>query len=84
MTLRAAVAGEITLDEALTAKHRLDGREVCLGGDIPYVDKMPEFLQSLLSRSLTIYMRAERLEQQLLAGERPAHPLDKLRQRLEG
>lgn len=84
MSLRAAVAGEITLEEALTAKRRLDGKEVCLGGDIPFVDKLPEFLQSLLSRSLAIYLRAERLEQKLLTGDQPRHPLDDLRQRLQG
>lgn len=84
MSLRAAAAGEITLEEALSAKRKLDGREVCLGGDIPYLDKMPEFLRFLLSRSLNIYQRAERLEQQLTSPAPPPNPLDNLMRRLQG
>jgi regulator of CtrA degradation len=67
--------GEMNLIEATRPDRRLGGRDLCLntqGDDDP---GMPEELRNLLARSLSLYRRIARLDEQ--AAERAA---DQLRQ----
>ncbi len=64
LTHRAVHAGEMNLIEATRPDRRLGGRELCLntqGDDDP---AMPEELRSLLARSLSLYRRIARLDEQ--------------------
>lgn len=73
LTHRAVHAGEMNLIEATRADRRLGGRELCLntqGDDDP---AMPEELRSLLARSLSLYRRIARLDEQ--AAQRAADQL---------
>jgi regulator of CtrA degradation len=75
LTHRAVHAGEMNLIEATRPDRRLGGRELCLntqGDDDP---AMPDELRSLLARSLSLYRRIARLDEQ--AAQRAS---DQLRQ----
>ena len=64
LTHRAVHAGEMNLVEATRPDRRLGGRDLCLntqGDDDP---GMPEELRNLLSRSLSLYRRIARLDEQ--------------------
>ncbi|WP_119302131.1 DUF1465 family protein [Dongia deserti] len=73
LTHRAVHAGEMNLVEATRPDRRLGGRELCLstqGDDDP---AMPDELRSLLARSLSLYRRIARLDEQ--AAQRAAEQL---------
>jgi regulator of CtrA degradation len=75
LTHRAVHAGEMNLIEATRPDRRLGGRELCLntqGDDDPV---MPDELRTLLARSLALYQRIARLDEQ--AAQRAS---DQLRQ----
>lgn len=64
LTHRAVHAGEMNLIEATRPDRRLGGRDLCLsthGDDDP---AMPEELRILLGRSLALYRRVARLDEQ--------------------
>ena len=63
---RAVVAGEISLDESVNPDNRLGGQEVCLTERSYTVDDLPKSLESLMDRSLNLYIRVSRLENQIL------------------
>lgn len=84
---RAAMAGEITAEEANSEQFRLSGQSVCLEHDPATLENVPDTLRGLLQRSYDLYRRVDRLEAQItrrLAGssdenghpeERPPHGL---------
>ncbi|HWA44806.1 MAG TPA: DUF1465 family protein [Hypericibacter adhaerens] len=59
---KAVHAGELTRDDAVKPEHRLGGRNVCeIEG--PWSELgLPQRLQALLSRSLSLYNRVARLD----------------------
>lgn len=70
--LRRAVAnGELSEDEAVTPENRLAGHGVCLPSIAPESEaQLPAPLISLLSRSLSLYRRIDRLDRSLPGTER--------------
>lgn len=73
LTHRAVHAGEMNLIEATRPDRRLGGRDLCLntqGDDDP---AMPDELRVLLARSLSLYRRIARLDEQ--AAQRAAEQL---------
>ena len=64
LTHRAVHAGEMNLIEATRPDRRLGGRELCLNTDGEDDVGMPEELRSLLGRSLSLYRRIARLDEQ--------------------
>ncbi len=75
LTHRAVHAGEMNLIEATRPDRRLGGRELCLNAQGDDDPGMPEELRTLLGRSLSLYRRVARLDEQ--AAQRAA---DQLRQ----
>lgn len=75
LTHRAVHAGEMNLIEATRPDRRLGGRELCLNAQGDDDPSMPEELRHLLHRSLSLYRRVARLDEQ--AAQRAA---DQLRQ----
>ena len=66
MMQRAVQEGEITVDDALAEPNRLSSEDVCLNilaGQDPVI---PKGLRSLLDRSLQLYVRVSRIEEQIL------------------
>lgn len=61
MVQKAVHAGEITPEEASAEEHRLGGQTVCLT-EAELLADLPPRLDSLLTRSLAIYRRIERLD----------------------
>ena len=68
MTQQAFYCGEITREEAADPKRRLGGQRICLDESLPGEGEMPPKLASLMERSLSLYLRAQRLDR-LAAGE---------------
>lgn len=66
MMQRAVHAGEIDADDALSEPNRLSGLEVCLDQTFGRDEVLPTGLRSLLERSLSLYQRIARLENQML------------------
>jgi regulator of CtrA degradation len=65
--IRKAVAnGEMSLEESLSARHRLDDIELCRGSDPRDLRKLPRSVIILSHQSLKIYQRALRLQDSLL------------------
>lgn len=66
---RAVSEGEMTADEAEKEKYRLGAREICRGSRAENLDVLPAKLLDLLSRSMNLYERVERLDQLLYGKE---------------
>ena len=66
MMQRAVHEGELEAEEALAAAHRLSGGEVCLDDTFSADTALPNGLRSLLDRSLSLYQRVARLEEQMI------------------
>jgi len=66
MTQRAVQEGEISSEEAMAEANRLSGTEVCLDESFSRDMALPGGLRSLLDRSLRLYTRIARLEEQML------------------
>ena len=66
MTQRAVMDGEITLEEALAEANLLSGTLACLDDSYAEDAALPGHLRRLLERSLSLYRRIARLEQQIL------------------
>src|SRR4029450_4207968 len=64
LTHRAVHAGEMDLIEATRPDRRLGGRELCLNTQGDEDPAMPEELRNLLARSLSLYRRIARLDEQ--------------------
>ena len=67
MLQRAVQDGEISAREACDEKNRLSGQSVCLDEGGIGDGEIPAGLQSLLSRSLSLYKRISRLEEMVVA-----------------
>lgn len=76
LTHRAVHNGEMSIDEAAKPERRLGGRELCSKDTTEATKVMPDELQRLLSRSLALYQRVARLDDQVgarvAAGPMPA------------
>ncbi|TAN45298.1 MAG: DUF1465 family protein [Rhodospirillales bacterium] len=66
MLQRAVEEGEISQDEAVRPDNRLGGQDVCLAEKARFMDELPNSLKSLMDRSLRLYIRISRLENQIL------------------
>jgi regulator of CtrA degradation len=66
MMQRAVHEGEIDMDDALSEANRLSGLDVCLDQSFGHDETLPQGLRSLLDRSLRLYQRIARLENQML------------------
>ncbi|MGE5478422.1 MAG: DUF1465 family protein [Bacteroidales bacterium] len=66
MMQRAVHDGEIDADEALAEANRLSGGEVCWDDSFSADMALPNGLRSLLDRSLRLYQRVARLEEQMM------------------
>lgn len=66
MMQRAVHEGEIDVTAALAEPNRLSGLEVCLDHTFGTDENLPTGLRSLLERSLRLYERIARLENQML------------------
>jgi regulator of CtrA degradation len=64
LTHRAVHAGEMNLIEATRPDRRLGGRELCLNTQGEDDAGMPDELRDLLARSLSLYRRIARLDEQ--------------------
>ena len=65
LTQKAVQSGELSPEEAASDIYALSGHEVCLDTESDYCDDLPEGLKSLLNRSLTLYKRIDRLDDQV-------------------
>lgn len=63
---RAVHEGEVSPDDALAEPNRLSGLDVCLDDSFADDQTLPGGLRSLLNRSLSLYQRIARLEDQML------------------
>jgi regulator of CtrA degradation len=70
---RAVSEGEMTPTEAENDKYRLGAREICRGSRGESLDILPAKLVDLLTRSMNLYERVERLDQ-MLYGQDEAAP----------
>ena len=68
MTQQSLHAGEISRDEAADPRRRLGGQKICLEQPLPGEGEMPPKLGELMQLSLSLYLRAQRLDR-LVAGE---------------
>ena len=75
LTHRAVHAGEMNLIEATRPDRRLGGRDLCLNTDGEDDPGIPEELRVLLARSLSLYRRIARLDEQ--AAQRAVEQLRK-------
>lgn len=66
MMQRAIHDGEIEAAAALAEENRLSGTDVCLDESFGADETLPSGLRSLLTRSLHLYQRIARLENQML------------------
>lgn len=64
LTRKAVHAGELSADEAATARYALGGRKVCLDARGEAAAGVPEHLRDLLIRSRALYERVARLDNQ--------------------
>ena len=67
LTHRAVHAGEMSIAEATEPDRRLGGRDLCAKDSSDAAKKLPDELQSLLSRSHSLYLRIARLDDQATA-----------------
>jgi regulator of CtrA degradation len=67
LTHRAVHAGEMSLSEATEPERRLGGRDLCAKDSADAAKRLPDELQSLLSRSHSLYLRIARLDDQATA-----------------
>jgi regulator of CtrA degradation len=66
---RAVSEGEMTPAEAQSDKYRLGAREICRGSRGEGADLLPAKLVELLTRSMNLYERVERLDQMIYGRE---------------
>jgi regulator of CtrA degradation len=83
---RALHAGELTQEEALSEKHRINLSDIGAGHSLQGGDVLPEHLKELIQRSLRLHQRIRRLDQvlnesQKKAGE-PENPVSNQMNRL--
>ncbi|WP_417317344.1 DUF1465 family protein [Emcibacter sp.] len=80
---KGVVAGELSAEEAMDNKYRLNNRDTCLASDEGILDNLPEEFRAYLERTQDLYRRVERMEMMLSGGEvtdNPVHNLlDKIR-----
>lgn len=62
---RAVQEGEIDQAQAVGAEYALGGHDICLENDAAMDESLPDGLRALLSRSLSLYERIDRLEQMI-------------------
>lgn len=62
---KAVHAGELTLQQIATEEYALSGGDVCTDPSGPDNEELPNGLRSLLDRSHKLYMRVERLDEQV-------------------
>lgn len=62
---RAVHAGEISREQAKQPQYRLSGREVCAESEPVAEAALPDRLNDLLQRSLSLYERVSRLDRML-------------------
>lgn len=67
MMQRAVHEGEVAPDAALDENNRLSGGDVCFDERFSQDEALPHGLRSLLERSLSLYCRIARLEEQMLS-----------------
>jgi regulator of CtrA degradation len=67
MTQRAVEEGELTPEEALEERRRLDAAQVCLDDRGSGDGELPTGLRSLLDRSHRLYVRVSRIEEMMLS-----------------
>ena len=68
---RAVHEGDMCPDDASADRYRLGSKEICFGGRAEDAAGLPKALQSLLSRSDSLYRRIARLEEVLFGGRQP-------------
>lgn len=66
MMQRAVVAGEISQYEAISPDNRLGAQDICLSNGAFLRSDLPKSLKSLMDRSLRLYIRISRLENQII------------------
>ncbi len=66
MLQRAVEAGEISQAMAVTPDNRLSAQDICLIERVRFLDELPKSLRSLMTRSLNLYLRVSRLENQII------------------
>lgn len=85
---KAVQAGEITLDESFTQERRLGRTTPTVGQDLERVKTLPPMAGHLISRSLRLYTRLQRMEAQMMrewSGENSTEsPARALLSRIEG
>jgi regulator of CtrA degradation len=62
---RAVSAGELSEDDAVKEKTRINLEEIGPGSDLSGGDQLPESLMDLVNRSLTLHQRVMRLDQMI-------------------
>jgi regulator of CtrA degradation len=67
MMRRAVHEGEVSHEEAMAEQYRLSGADVCLDESFAADETLPGGLRSLMDRSLRLYVRVARLEEQMLS-----------------
>ncbi|MGE5502781.1 MAG: DUF1465 family protein [Actinomycetota bacterium] len=67
MMRRAVHEGELSAEQALEEPYRLSGADVCLDESFAFDETLPGGLRSLMDRSLRLYVRIARLEEQMLS-----------------
>lgn len=65
---RAIHEGEILPEEAHAEANRLGGHSVCLVDDPAIAARLPKRLQTLMTRSLSLYVRVARLDEMAFRG----------------
>ncbi|MFC7049704.1 DUF1465 family protein [Emcibacter nanhaiensis] len=80
---KGVAAGELTAEEALEDKYKLNNRDTCLASDEAILENLPDEFRAYLERTQDLYRRVERMEIMLSGGdanENPVHSLlDKIR-----
>lgn len=67
---RALHAGELTQEEAMSEKHRINLSDVGAGHPLQGADILPEHLKELIERSLRLHQRIQKLDQILNEGRK--------------
>lgn len=83
---KAVHEGEMTSEEANSAKYRLSTKEIARQPRFDGVDALPQRLQDLIARSERLYARVEHLDTRLRSSSAPVthpHPLAEQLRRVE-
>jgi regulator of CtrA degradation len=71
---RALHAGELTKEEAISEKHRINLSDIGAGHTLQGSELLPEALRQLIQRSLRLHERILKLDSMLNTREQPASP----------